>query len=38
LNRHFALVYCLSMIFPDLPSPAEASNGRTKVWRSFAQA
>jgi hypothetical protein len=28
----------LSMIFSDLPSPAEASNVRTKVWRSFAQA
>jgi hypothetical protein len=25
------------MIFSDLPSPAEASNGRT-VWQGFAQA
>jgi hypothetical protein len=24
LNRHFALAHCLSMIFSDLPSPAEA--------------
>jgi hypothetical protein len=26
------------MIFSDLPSPAEASNGKTKVWQGFAQA
>jgi hypothetical protein len=26
------------MIFSDLPSPAEASNGTTKVRRGFAQA
>jgi hypothetical protein len=38
LNRHFALAHCLSMIFSDLSSPAEASNGRTKVSRGFARA
>jgi hypothetical protein len=26
------------MIFSDLPSPAEASNERTKSWPGFAQA
>ena len=38
LNRHFALAYCLSMILPDLPSPAEALNELTKVSAGFAQA
>jgi hypothetical protein len=38
LNRHFALAYCLSMIFSDLPSPAEASNETTNRRLGFAQA
>ena len=36
-NRCFALAYCSSMIFSDLPSPAEASNERQTV-PGFAQA
>jgi len=38
LNHHFALAYCLSMIFSDLPSPAEASNETTNLCLGFAQA
>jgi hypothetical protein len=37
LNRHFALAYCFSMIFSDLPSPAEASNESTNLCEGFAQ-
>ncbi|HET8920900.1 MAG TPA: hypothetical protein VFN27_14635, partial [Xanthobacteraceae bacterium] len=32
------LACCLSMIFSDLASPAEASNERASGWRGFAQA
>jgi hypothetical protein len=38
LNRHFAFAYCLSMIFSNLPSPAEASNETTNPCLGFAQA
>jgi hypothetical protein len=38
LNRHFALAYCLSMIFSDLPSSAEAGNEDAGGWHGFAQA
>src|SRR5207302_9442610 len=38
LNRHFTLAYCLSMIFSDLPSPAEASYNTANGCRGFAQA
>jgi hypothetical protein len=38
LNRVFALAYCLSMIFSDLPSPAEALIRTLSGCRGFAQA
>jgi hypothetical protein len=38
MNRNPALAFCLSMIFSDLPSPAEASDERTRSWLGFAQA
>jgi hypothetical protein len=38
LNRYFALAYCLSMIFSDLASPAEASLEDTSRSHGFAQA
>jgi hypothetical protein len=38
LNRHFALAFCLRMIFSELPSPAEALNNMTHLYRCFAQA
>jgi hypothetical protein len=37
-NRHPALTYSWSMIFSDLPSPAEASNHTTDRAKGFAQA
>jgi len=37
LNRHFALANCLSMILPDLPSPAEALGEATTYSQGFAQ-
>jgi hypothetical protein len=38
LSLHFALAFCLSMIFSDLASPAEAWDEDTAVWQGFAQA
>jgi hypothetical protein len=38
LSRHPALAFCLSMIFSDLPSLAEASNNTTNRCHGFAQA
>jgi hypothetical protein len=37
-NRHHALAHCLSMIFSDLPSPAEASSRMNGWLEGFAQA
>jgi hypothetical protein len=37
-NRHPALAYRWSMMFSDLPSPAEASSQLTKRVTGFAQA
>jgi hypothetical protein len=37
-NRHLALGYCCSMMFSDLPSPAEALSQTTTRARGFAQA
>jgi hypothetical protein len=37
-NRHHALAYCWSMMFSDLPSPAEASSETTIGDPGFAQA
>jgi hypothetical protein len=37
-NRHPAPAYFWSMIFSDLPSPAEASSQTTKRAMGFAQA
>jgi hypothetical protein len=37
-NRHPALGYCWSMMFSDLPSPAEASSQTTDPAKGFAQA
>src|SRR5262245_27118267 len=37
-NRHLAPTYSWSMIFSDLPSPAEASSHATDRAKSFAQA
>ncbi len=38
LDRHSTLAYYLSMIFSDLPSPAEASGQLTNHAKGFAQA
>jgi hypothetical protein len=38
LNSHFALAYCLRMIFSDLPSPAEARHWDKTRRHGFAQA
>jgi hypothetical protein len=37
-NHHASLTLWLRMILSDLPSPAEASNERTRRWLGFAQA
>jgi hypothetical protein len=37
-NRRPALAYCWSMMFSDLPSPAEASTQLTNCAKGFAQA
>jgi hypothetical protein len=37
-NRHPALHYCWSIVFSDLPSPAEASGQTTNRAKGFAQA
>jgi hypothetical protein len=37
-NRHPALGYCWSMMFSDLPSPAEASSTMRTHTKGFAQA
>jgi hypothetical protein len=34
LSRHPALAFCVSMIFSDLPSPAEASNESTNGYQA----
>jgi len=38
LSSHAALAFSSSMIFSDLPSPAEASNNTTNRCHGFAQA
>jgi hypothetical protein len=38
LNRHFASAAHSSMIFSDLPSPAEAPNETKRRWHGFTQA
>jgi len=38
LNHDFASAFCLSVIFSDLATPAEASNETASDWRGLVQA